>query len=257
MFVTWKLWNALHAPQLRHPILQEAKEYKKPKKPLVRLWTWLFLGIILLVAIFLFLFPIPTLLTILALAFAIPALMFLFNSSVLGLYWVGEIAETIAREQRQGRFELLSLTPEGAVGVIWLLALGVIHRQNWLDTAYGILKKAALSILVLLAASSITLLWGAFSAEISPERESQIRILREVIMIGFFVLALWLDHIQSLVLALMMGIFLPSYMREEGFLRLSACLLYFGLQALIYLLILTPQLILLAKCVLMERSAAP
>lgn len=233
--MTWILWKALRYPQWKNPIFRYAQQEKTVAKSLA--WYVYLLLILagLAFAAFAAFFPIPALLSLLALAVGIPALTLVFNGTVLGLYWVSAIAENLARESRNGRSDLLNLTPDGAFAANWRLALGIIHRHDWLNTVYRLIKATVLLVLVVLGFACFMLLLGAFSAESSPERESQIRVLLDVLAIGLTLLFFWADHIQSIVLALLVGLLLPYYQRDEVLLKLLAPLSFLLLQVLNYL----------------------
>jgi hypothetical protein len=235
VIMTWMLWNALHYPQWKHPIFRHIQQQKTPPKPFAWYWTLLLALLVLGVAGFAALFPVPALLSFLGLAVGIPAFVLVFNGTILGLYWVGAIAETLARENRHGRFDLLSLTPDGSFGVSWRLAVAVIHRQNSLNTVYRLVRGVALAVLLVLAFIALMLMIGTVFAELSPQRESQIRILLDVLMIGLTVLFFWADHIQSILIALLLGLLLPHFQRNEGLLKLIAPLSFLALQCINYL----------------------
>lgn len=235
MILTWMLWNALRSPQWKHPIFQQIQQQKVAAKSLAWYWRLLLALLFLFVLASLALFPLPALLSILGLAVGIPSFVLVFNGTVLGLYWVGAIAEAIARENRQGRFELLSLTPDGSFGISWRLAVASIHRHDWLNTVYRLLRGVILGVLFILAFLVLMLIMGAVFAELSPQREGQIRILLDVLVIGLVILFFWADHIQSIVLALLVGLILPYFQRDEGLLKLLAPLSFLFLQAINYL----------------------
>jgi hypothetical protein len=235
LVITWMLWNALRYPQWKHPIFRYIQQQKTKAKPFAWYWRLLLLVLVLVIAAFVALFPLPALLSVLAFAVGIPAFALVFNGTILGLYWVGAIAEALARENRHGRFDLLSLTPDGSFGVSWRLAVAVINRHDWLNTIYRLIKGVVLGTLVVLAFAVFMLIMGAFFAEISPQRENQIRILFDVLMIGLAVIFFWADHIQSILIALLIGLLLPQFQRDEGLLKLLAPIGFLVMQCLIYL----------------------
>jgi energy-converting hydrogenase Eha subunit E len=235
VFMTWMLWKALRYPQWKHPIFRQIQAQKPVDKPLAWYWQLLIALIVLAIAAFAIFFPLPALLSLLGLAVGIPALVLVFNGTVLGLYWVSAIAEAIAREIRNGRFELLSLSPDGAFGASWRYAVAVIHRHDWLNTVYRLLRGVVIGTLVVLGFAAFMLILGAIFAELSPQRESQIRILLDVSIVGLGIIFFWIDHIQSIIIAMLVGMLLPYFQRDEALLKLIAPLSFLALQALNYL----------------------
>ena len=69
-------------------------------------------------------------------------------------------------------------------------------------------------------------------------RQAQANVLRDVINIAFIVLALWLDHIQSIVISALLGMMLPTILKDKVQLRTLAPIIYLMIQLLTYLIVL-------------------
>jgi len=237
MFLTWQLWNALRFPMRRHPIFNYARKLDvSSDKPSLR---WRFLQVLAFVSVILFaiMLPVPAIITALGLVVGLPLLLIIFNGTVLGTVLVMGIASTIASARKDNRFELMSISLEGGLGVSWLLATGMIHRRNWHKTIYRLLKWVVTLILILLGLAMFMLLIGTFASESELLRQQQANVLRDVINISLIVAVLWLDHIQSLVIALVLGIVIPTIIRTELQLRTMVTVIYLIIQFCTYLAI--------------------
>ena len=237
VFLTWQLWNALRFPMRRHPIFNYARKLNiANEKPSLRLRLLQGLAIISVLLFVIFL-PVPAIITALGLVLGLPLLLIVFNGTVLGTVLVTGIASTIASAQRDNRFELMSISLEGGLGVSWLLATGAIHRRNWHKTIYRLVKWVVMLILVLLGLAIFMLLIGTVTGESDMLRQQQANVLRDVINISLIVAVLWLDHIQSLVIALVLGIVIPTIIRTELQLRTIVTIIYLIIQFCTYLAI--------------------
>lgn len=237
MFLTWQLWNALRFPMRRHPIFNHARTPSDSSDVPSPFWRWL--GRIALVCVILFamMFPVPTLMTSIGFAIGLPLLLILFNGTALGIILVTGISKTIASAQKSTRFELMSVSAEGALGVSWLLATGTIHRRNWLKVIYRLVKWVVMLVLVLLALAIFMLLLGTITSESELLRQQQLNVLRDVINMSLLVAVLWLDHVQSIVIAIVLGIVLPTIIRVEVQLVSMATMIYLIIQCCTYLAI--------------------
>ena len=136
MFLTWQLWNALHFPQWRHPIFLYARKSRVSKQVQPRLWRIMQILAITSLILFAIIFPVPAVVTALGISLGIPAFLIIFNGTILGTTWLIGITSTLSSAHNDNRFELLTLTSQGALGGTWLLSTGVVHQRNWLQ--YGI-----------------------------------------------------------------------------------------------------------------------
>lgn len=237
MFLTWQLWNALRFPMRRHPIFNHARTPSDSSDVPSPLWRWLRRIAIVCVILFAMMFPVPTLMTSIGFAIGLPLLLILFNGTALGIILVTGISKTIASAQKSTRFELMSVSAEGALGVSWLLATGTIHRRNWLKVVYRLVKWVVMLVLVLLALAIFMLLLGTITSESELLRQQQLNILRDVINMSLLVAVLWLDHVQSIVIAIVLGIVLPTIIRVEVQLVSMATMIYLIIQCCTYLAI--------------------
>ena len=238
MFLTRQFWQALHFPMRQHPIFIQARKPFESANTSSRLGRFIVFAIIASIVLAFFVFPISALMTTLGIVLGFPALMIVFNGTALGTIWVTSVSATIACSHQRYNYELLSLTSQGAYGVSWHLATGTIHRHNWLRTVYRLLSWVVMLVLVLLGLASLMLIFGIFTSNDEIIRQAQSNVLRDVIHIAFIVGAVWLDHIQSVVISALLGMLLPTVIKNKVQLQSLAPLIYLVIQAFTYLIII-------------------
>ncbi|GAB5490728.1 MAG: hypothetical protein Phog2KO_09430 [Phototrophicaceae bacterium] len=238
MFLTGQFWQALHFPMRQHPIFIQARKPFESANTSSRLGRFIVFAIIASIALAFFVFPISAFLTTLGVVLGFPALMIVFNGTALGTIWVTNVSTTIARYHQRYHYELLSLTSQGAYGVSWHLATGTIHQHNWLRTVYRLLTWVVMLVLVLLGLASLMLIFGIITSNDEIIRQAQFNVLRDVITIVFIVGAVWLDHIQSVVISALLGMLLPRVIKNRVQLQSFAPLIYLMIQAFTYLIVI-------------------
>lgn len=233
-YATGQLWHALYRPRRSHPVLLWAKR-TNPGFKLTRIQLLVLLATVIIPLAFygslVSDYTFPSLVVLLSAA--IPALALLFNGTVLGTHWAMTIGEAIAREYQGGRFELLTITPDGTLEISWLLAMGVLHRTNRLQQVFNFVRTLIgvllFGMLFMLLMNSVSLIGMNES-----ERFNQFSAIHPAI-IGIFVFSgLFLDHIQSIVIAVLVGVWIPSYVQSPQLARNLAVGVYLTLQISFY-----------------------
>ena len=92
-------------------------------------------------------------------------------------------------------------------------------------------------MLVLLALAMGMIIFGVITSNNDALQQQQLNVLGEVVNMTAFVLVFWLDHIQSIVIGILIGILLPSFLKDQTQLRGIAPILYLGIQIASYLVI--------------------
>jgi len=135
----------------------------------------------------------------------LPGIVFL--SAVYGLRWAIQIASGIADEREAGMYDLLVVTPAGALGIGRLVMSACLHRNESLEQTEAAgtwIMRGFFTVVVMLIAASLT------PSIIPPDAE----LLGGVIVAVYLLtmgLAMYIDHLQSMVLAVETGILVPSY----------------------------------------------
>ena len=152
-------------------------------------------------------------LTMIALG-ALPLLLVVFNGTLLGTLWAIDIGGGIASEHTQGRYDLLSMTPRGALGVSWLIATARLHKRDWLNVSHRVVRSLLLLsvpfLLLIIVIGLGVLLVGVDERGAEPLTRSILSVL--IPMVAAITL-FWLDNIQSALLACLPGMLIPSYLR--------------------------------------------
>src|SRR5262245_50453520 len=130
---TWRLWRALTRPPFHHPLFWRTVMNKEPDTaPRQRPSGQLALGFILLFICSSALFPRQITAVALLLFMLVPFLLliFTFNGMIYGLIWSVKISTTIARTYESSIFEVLSMSPPGALGATWAMGTGCLYRNR-------------------------------------------------------------------------------------------------------------------------------
>jgi hypothetical protein len=209
--LTWKLWYALQRPPVRNPLFQRA--YVAPEQPIpwyIGLTQWI--GIL----------------------FALPIIA--FAAMIYGIGWSVGISNLIGKERAQGTFDLISLAPSGPLGMSWAIATGYLYHHQ---TFRNIHKPSLLYWRVFLVASVFAVV--DLSTELTrASLDGRIFTAPVVLFMGTrmvtLALALYIDHLQSTVLTLLVGMSVPLTTPSRMQAQLFAFAVYMGAQITSYLL---------------------
>lgn len=184
MLLTWKLWRWLKKPLVGHPLYQRIVT----NPPFIMPW---YLGCVLILIS-------PLLL--------LPAMVFL--SAVYGLRWAMQIASHIAHEREFGMYELLAISPPGRLGINRTIISACLYRNESLEqvqAAGAWMMRGFFTLVFMLIGASIT---GNFIPEDVTAPAGAVIIL---IYLFTMAAAVYVDHLQSIVLAVLVGMLIPAY----------------------------------------------
>jgi hypothetical protein len=178
--------------------------------------------------------------------FALPGLLLLMAAGTLyGLYIAVRISGNIAEEHDQGRDELLSLTPSGAMGFSWAAVTGFLHRNTtftrlhkWIPVICVGLTIAVAAIVVFIQISFIvnTPTYQGTAGSIAQggyDRTSQ-QLTALIYVIGVGV-AFYIDFFQSVAASILIAIITPTYGRNRFETQALTVGGFLGVQILTYL----------------------
>ncbi|MCC6894403.1 MAG: hypothetical protein IT321_16415 [Anaerolineae bacterium] len=183
MKLTRKLWRWLNRAQAGHPLYQRIIT----QAPYVLPW-YMGCAIILLSPILL-----------------LPGIVFL--SAVYGLRWAVQIASSIAHERESGMYDLLVTTPPGIIGVSRVVMSACLNRNETLEQTQAggtWIMRGFFTIVLMLIAASV-------SPPIIPPDAYASGGLIIFIYLGTMAAAMYIDHVHSIVLAVEIGLWIPSY----------------------------------------------
>jgi hypothetical protein len=185
---SWKLWRLLHQPPLNHPL------FSRVILPTGRQgvdWTDSISGLLMLTP------------------------LIIVTGAVYGLGWATSISNRIAQEHQREAFDLLSVTPPGALGTSWTIALGCMYLNQSFPRLNTTNTWFARSILL---APFLFILWTTLMPPVATV---------------VFLSAIYIDYFQSIVLGCLVGMIAPTYARN----RLDARFLAFGVYSLLQITI--------------------
>jgi hypothetical protein len=211
MLRTWQLWRGIKQPPTTHPL------YARVMTAPFQVMPWYSACAIILVAPFLL----------------IPAI--LFTSAFYSLRWAVTIASTLAREYDTGMFDLLALTPAGAFGTSWSISTAAIHRNESLQQIQSPSSWIVRLAFTLLILASL----GNFVEPLVPASAEGVMLIF-IPLLYLFTLsgALYIDHVQSIVLSALVGMVIPTYARGRVDAGAAAFLVFLLLQVTTYALML-------------------
>lgn len=237
--LTPKLWRALNHPPTRHPLFWRIVRSETPiptftpenhmnlldKLSVVYLVlfgsTMLLTNVLDLAAQSTLL---AFLLVLLALPIFFPVLLFLrvtvLGGSFYGLLWAMRISRLLAREHRNGTYDLLALLPSGRLAAMWAVSAACLYRNhtftNALDLRLVILRLVALTGLLFMIGD---LLGG------SPEKWMTLTLLGTQTLVALLIL--YGDFVHSSVLAVLVGMIVPAFTRLDVRLWAAGGFLFF------------------------------
>lgn len=192
--LTFWLWRSLRRADIAHPLY--SRVYRMPPVPM----PWYIALLMIALAPFLLL----------------PGIVLM--SAAYSLRWSAQVAATLAEERATGRFELLSLTPPGALGACWAACRACLQRHGSMGQIQSIGSWVMRLAFLWLVATSVR---GS---------SSLVRVADWRPTYYFLVLfaGLVIDHAESIVMACLVGTFVGT--RTTG--RVEAMLGAAGIFAL-------------------------
>lgn len=193
---------------------------------------WQLLQIMLLIGSVLLVLIEPVAFALVLLLWAIvPVLALVFNATLLGTLWTAEISHRLARERLDNRHELVQLSTLGSLGSAWLLATAVSHRQDRLLTANRLVRIVAGFMMALfIVGIGFLLLSLVITPDSAIHRQNQSAWLQALLPFAAISILLWLDHVQSSLLALLCGLIAPTLLTHPTQARLLGALGYLTVQ---------------------------
>lgn len=236
--LTLKLWRALRHPPYHNPVFRRIRgTYAAPSRirQILTLLLGYFASCLIFSLIWPYLFAAPSL---------ILALVIGAGNTLYGMVWAGGISAAIARERELKTYDLLALQPTGAFGVDWALSTGTLHRSALfrdLPAFVQVLASAFIGALLIVVA-----LFALFTL-IGETDEESIRLLLAAVQGIALAAAFYVDHIQSLVLANLVGMITPLYTPDRLNARLWAVGGFLLFKVAIYVLTMVINFVLLPR----------
>ncbi len=162
----------------------------------------------------------------------LPAIVFL--SAVYGLRWSVQIADSIAKERENGMYDLLVVSPPGILGISRTIMSACLNRNDSLEqieAAGTWFMRGILTVILMLLAASV-------SPSIIPAGAQIAGGLIIAVYLATMGLAIYIEHLQSIVIAVEIGIWIPSYATRRLDASAAAFMAYLVIQVASFLLTL-------------------
>lgn len=228
--LTWKLWRALCSPPYAHPLFQRTIMAHTVHSR-IRRFTELMAGYVVICALATLIWP---------LLFTNPAIILLLmaagSNTLYGMTWAFRVSTAIAREHELETYDLLCLQPCGALGTGWVLCVGNLYRSPLFRGLRLIMPMISISVtLALVIALTIPILLAISS---SGETESIQLFVTLIYALSLAVAFFYIDHVQSILLANLLGMIMPTYLPDRLYAGLWAVSGFLLLQLAVYLITL-------------------
>jgi hypothetical protein len=164
----------------------------------------------------------------------LPVMFAVFNGTVYGLVWSARVGRTLVHEHEQGTFEILSITPDGALGATWAICTGCIHRSGAFDSlrVFSLEEFAvAWTITLVLNAGKWQQYLNFFEGN-SPFFPILVLMVYSLMLI----LTFYFNNVQSIIVGVLVGMGISTSVRNRLDAQLWAIGIYVLLQITTYLL---------------------
>ena len=236
--LTYRLWRALQNPPLDDPLFDRMSNPPRHQRQgatlhelapaLAPTARWVMGIAALIIAPAIIIVGSPILMMLIFLLPLLLALTFVFSGTLYGTVWTIIVSGALARERREGTYELLCLSPSGALGACWRIAAGCLHRS---DAFQRVAKYVRRSVLLI----SIPAFLIAIN-NIAPELAPPIRWLLVLVNMGAIITAFAVDLAQSVVVSNLVGMLVPTYIQRRIDTQVWSAGIFLALQLLTYLL---------------------
>ncbi len=232
--LTWKLWQALHSPPLKHPIFSHViREHAFPMTRLISMmWPVGMTLLLILLALGIWGDPKAIMPALFNPNFALIVGLILFTGTVYGLVWSTSISIAINRLRGQGKYDLLRLSPLTPFGINWAICTGYLYRNQAFPRVNMQRTRATQIAMSLPGALIMPMLIGVASANSEFVSTMLITIIHILTIAGAF----YIDFVQSIVTGTLIGIHIPIYTRTSLDSRLFSGATFLISQILTYLL---------------------
>lgn len=227
--MTWALWRALCAPNFDHPLYQRLAMHRNR----LGFGSWQFSFMIGMIGLFFFMVMFAPMLLILMLI-ASPILYITLTATFFGVLTTVHVSGAVVRERLGERYELLCLTPDGGMGVNWMIYTGRMHQENILEQG---LSECWTIVRILLSIAFFMMLGGLLSLSGTPETQAP-EATRFVISFAVLLVSLsgavYLDYVQSILVGGLLGLVIGNITRSLSDARIWSIALFIFQQILVY-----------------------
>ena len=221
---TWLIWRALHTPPTKlgqqlqvmrdtddTPIFRYQFELQR------RHMAWIGLAVMLGLLLVGWIGSVEWLAIAVSssLIIVIGLIIFLVLSSgtLQGMRWAFQVATVVYLDMHAGRYELMSLSPLGVLGALWVMT----RQHNQFNRVVAFFQTIGLALF--LALTLVGMVFILILIQGPPMIFLSQSILGSVLAVGLVILFFYLDYVQAVVIGHLSGIYLAamtsSLMRAE------------------------------------------
>jgi hypothetical protein len=198
--ITWKIWRALHNPPALHPVFQRTVLLPPPTISRRSIgWAGLVVNLVLGLSQYS-----PTILLVL-----MPFIL-AFTGITYGIDCAIRVGSAIAKERENFTFNLLSLSPGGALGASWAMCTSSLYRNRDFDRLHNVVRGAIIvAIIVTLVIACLVIV--AHSEHFSRFPEPTFPTIVHLVDLLIVLIALYVEYLQSTIVGSLIGMFIPTY----------------------------------------------
>lgn len=197
---TWKIWRALHNPPALHPVFKRVVLLPVATDNQQHVgWASLTIHLVLGLGQYQ-----PTVLLLL-----MPFIL-LFTGITYGIDCAIRVGNAIAKEHENDTFNLLSLSPSGALGASWAMCTSSLYHNRDFDRFHTIMRGTitiAIITVILIASMLIVGRSEQFTRASQPTLPTVIHLVDLTVVM----LALYFEYMQSAIVGSLIGMFVPTY----------------------------------------------
>lgn len=224
--MVWRLWRALQDTPEMHPIFQRVHTLRGRADARI-IW----LGVTVVIITTALLAPSLFFLNMLLL----PLLYAVFNVTLNTLIWAMNICQTIIQERLRGTYDLLCLTPDGALTVNWIICTDTVNHRD-------VLRRSHADSALLLQVIGVFPVMASLAALLTPNLNARDNTVAATVTITGVIAFLLIDHLYSVISGVLIALLVANRTTSPVDARLWTFILYVSLQVGTVLLLLTGTL---------------
>jgi|GEM_PF-2694173 len=156
--------------------------------------------------------------------------LILMSGSLNGARWAYQVAHVIYHDLHEGRYDLLSLSPLGVLGALWMIT----RRQSRMNYVVAFFQTVGFALFLAMVVVGLlfihTLLQGPPTLFLSQP------ILGSIFTIGLVILIFYLDFVQAIIIGYLCGIYFASIASSMTLAQSSAMAVTMSIQLATYIM---------------------
>jgi len=227
--LTWKLWRRLRQHPLEDPVFHYARQRYKRQQPRRFRFFLLFMLYVFGCLTCTFIWPL-----LIRDSMTVIVALVSFGHMAFGAVLAASGGAALAYEREQDTYDLLCVSPSGTMGISWSLSAGRVHASTLFDITHFLI------ILLLLGIGTTAVVAVVLPFSLMQDNRANLALpLLGLFAAGFvIVLGLYLDHVQSIVLATLCGMWAGTATTNRLNARLYAGAVFLLLKLSVYFVLL-------------------